>query len=148
MRFLTKKLPIILFLMFNSLVANAALEQTEMTLTKQNSALSTSALVETLLGLLLVLAIIVLLAWLVKRTNRFTSSANGQMKILGGLSLGPRERAVLIQVGDQQLLVGVTSQHVQTLHVLDTPLSTTENTEQSMPFSARLQDMIKQRGQS
>jgi flagellar protein FliO/FliZ len=148
MHTLTTHLTVLFLSLFSSITANAASEDTSASFTKSQSALSTSALVETLFGLLLVLAIIVLLAWLVKRTNRFTTSANGQMKILGGLSLGPRERAVLIQVGDQQLLVGVTSQHVQTLHVLNTPISTAENTEQAIPFSARLQEMIKQRGQS
>lgn len=112
------------------------------------SPVSTSTLIETLVGLLLVLATIAFVAWLLRRTNSFTSSANGQMKIIAGLPLGPRERAVLIQVGDKQILVGVTAQHVQTLHVLDTPLDSNSADSNNTSFAERLQQMIKQRGES
>ena len=76
---------------------------------------TTGALLETLFGLFIVLACIAFLAWLLRRTGRFQSSANGEMKIITSLALGPRERAVLLQVGEQQILLGVTSQNVQPL---------------------------------
>ena len=41
-----------------------------------------------------------------------------QIQVLGGVSLGPRERAVLISVQGQRLLLGVAPGRVQTLHVL------------------------------
>jgi flagellar biogenesis protein FliO len=37
------------------------------------------------------------------------------MKIVGVLALGPREKAVLLQVQDQILLLGVTAQEVRLL---------------------------------
>ena len=49
-------------------------------------------------------------------------AAGGGLRILGGLSMGARERVVLLQVGDTQLLVGVAPGRVQTLHVLEQPL--------------------------
>jgi flagellar protein FliO/FliZ len=112
------------------------------------SPVSTSTLVETLFGLLFVLASIALVAWLLRRSTHFTSSANGQLKVLGGLSLGPRERAVLMQVGDKQILVGVTPHQVQTLHVLDDPIIETAKTDKSERFSSRLQQILQQREQS
>jgi len=36
--------------------------------------------------------------------------------------MGTRERVVLLQVGETQLLLGVAPGRVQTLHVLDKPL--------------------------
>ena len=74
------------------------------------------------LGLLLVLALIAAVAWVLKRSGRFQTTAGGGLRILGGLSMGPRERVVLLQVGDTQLLVGVAPGRVQTLHVLNEPL--------------------------
>jgi flagellar protein FliO/FliZ len=109
---------------------------------------SSTALLETVLGLILVLGIIFVLAWLIKRTNRFQTSVNGEMKVIAGLALGPRERAVLLQVGEQQILVGVTTQHVQTLHVLETPIPVDSNKFKPINFADKLHQIIKQREQS
>ena len=74
------------------------------------------------LGMVAVLAIMLGLAWILKRTGKFQVGAGGGLKILGGLSIGSRERVVLLQVGETQLLVGVAPGQVQALHVLDQPL--------------------------
>jgi flagellar protein FliO/FliZ len=78
------------------------------------------------LGLLLVLALIVAIAWVLKRSGSFQLAAGGGLRVLGGLSMGSRERVVLIQAGDTQLLLGVAPGRVQTLHVLDKPLQTNQ----------------------
>ncbi|NOQ93331.1 MAG: flagellar biosynthetic protein FliO [Methylophaga sp.] len=109
---------------------------------------STGALVETLLGLLLVLAIIAFLVWLLRKTGQFQTSSNSEMHIVANLALGPRERAILLQVGKQQILVGVTSQHVQTLHVLDEPINTDNKQSNSSRFADKLQQMMQQKGKS
>jgi flagellar protein FliO/FliZ len=74
------------------------------------------------LGMLLVLGLILAMAWLLKRSGRFQMGAGGGLRILGGLSMGSRERVVLIQAGETQLLLGVAPGRVQTLHVLEHPL--------------------------
>ncbi len=71
------------------------------------------------LGLLAVVATIFALAWFLRRYGRFQSAANTSLKLLGGLSVGPRERVVLIQIEDRQLLLGVAPGRVQMLHALD-----------------------------
>ncbi len=129
-----------------SLAAESTATNTAKTLT--TPPLTSGAIVETLFGLLLVLGIIVLFAWLIKRTNRFQATANGEMKIIAGLSLGPRERAVLIQVGEQQILVGVTPQQVQTLHILETPVSTEQTKSMPIDFADKFQQILKQRNKS
>lgn len=110
---------------------------------------TTSALLETLLGLFMVLGCIAFLAWLLRRTNRFQSSANGEMKIITSLALGPRQRAVLLQVGEQQILLGVTAQSVQTLHILETPLkSSTIKGDTNPSFAQKFQQIMQQRAKS
>jgi flagellar protein FliO/FliZ len=74
------------------------------------------------LGMLVVLGLILAIAWLLKRSGRFQMAAGGGLRVLGGLSMGSRERVVLIQAGETQLLLGVAPGRVQTLHVLDQPL--------------------------
>lgn len=137
-----------LVMTFSSLSFAAESSENEVAKTLTTTPLSSTALVETLLGLVFVLAIIVILAWLIKRTNRFQATANGEMKIIAGLALGPRERAVLLQVGEQQILVGVTAQQVQTLHILDTPIKTEQATLKPIDFADKFQQILKQRKKS
>lgn len=91
-------------------------------------------------SLLLVLAAIVATAWLLRRFGRLQASANGAMRVIGGLSVGPRERVILVQVGKQQLLLGVAPGRVQMLHVLDEPIVTEGEAGRRAPdnFAERL----------
>jgi flagellar protein FliO/FliZ len=136
---------------FWSALAMAA-EQSNDTLaakTLTSSPVSRGALLETLFGLFVVLACIAFLAWLLRRTGRFQATANGEMKIITSLALGPRERAVLLQVGEQQILVGVTSQNVQTLHILETPVNnSTIKSSSNTSFSEKLQQIMQQKDKS
>lgn len=92
-------------------------------------------LIQTTLGLIVILAMIAGAAWLAKRFGNFKVGAQGRMKIVGGLSVGTRERVVLLQVGEQQLLVGVAPGRIQTLHVLDEALPV-ESTHVDNPKNA------------
>lgn len=71
------------------------------------------------LGLLVVLAIFFLCAWGMRRLSGTNAGAAEKMRIVGGLSLGMRERVVLVQVGKKQLVLGVTPGRIDTLHVLE-----------------------------
>jgi flagellar protein FliO/FliZ len=83
------------------------------------SPLSGGVMLETVAGLLVILGLILGLGWFFKRFGRLSISGKGDITILGGVSLGPRERAVLLQVEGKRLLVGVAPGRVQTLHVLE-----------------------------
>ncbi|MCF6338330.1 MAG: flagellar biosynthetic protein FliO [Gammaproteobacteria bacterium] len=102
-------------------------------------------LAQTTLGLLVVLLVIGAAAWAFKRFGNVHVGAQGRMKIIGGISLGTRERAVLLQVGDQQLVIGVSPGRVQTLYVLDKPVLVEDKPENSTSFSSRLQSAILNR---
>lgn len=74
-------------------------------------------------GLALVVALIAGLAWVLRRLGGVPAAGRGPLQVLGGLSVGARERVVLLRVGDRQLLLGVAPGRVQTLQVLDPPLA-------------------------
>ena len=77
--------------------------------------------------LVLVVGMIFVLAWLVNKTRAGQWAGNsGQLKTLAVLPLGAKEKIAVIQVGDQQLVVGVTPHQITTLATLDTPLTTEE----------------------
>lgn len=120
-----------------------AAEQSTVT-TLSGSPIGAGALFETLLGLILVLSLIVFLAWLLRRTGRFQMTANGEMKIIASIALGPRERAVLLQVGEQQLVVGVTAQQINTLHILENNVTSDKSEDISASFASKLNNMMQQ----
>ena len=103
--------------------------------------LGTSQLVQTLLGLIAVLALIVGLAWGIKRFGRLPGTGNSNIRVEGGVSLGPRERAVLLNVDGTRLLVGVAPGRVQTLHVVSPPLSKQE-LEEELAFEKDLLNAV------
>lgn len=70
------------------------------------------------LALLVVLAAVFAAGWLSRRLRGFGPARGEQLELLAQLPLGPRERAVLLRVGTQQLLLGVAPGSVSTLHVL------------------------------
>ncbi len=76
-----------------------------------------------ILSLLMVLALIIICALVLKRFN-FTQQSVSQLKVVTSLSLGAKERVVVIQAGEQQLLLGVTAQQVTLIDRLAEPLAT------------------------
>lgn len=99
-------------------------------------------------GLFIVIALIVGMAWFMRRMSSMGGMAAGNLKVLGGISVGQRERVVLIQAGETQLLVGVAPGEIRTLHVMDEPISTTveTNSKASSGFAEKLHAAIKNRG--
>lgn len=96
-----------------------------------------------MLSLILVLLIIFLAAWILRRYSRFPGVADGNLKVIGALSVGQRERIILLQVGQEQILVGVTSNKITTLHQLEEPIQVKDNIPISSQFSKRLQEALK-----
>ena len=83
-------------------------------------------------SLVLVVGLILALGWLAKRMPGMQRGGSAsQLKVVASVSLGPRERAVVLDVGGQQLLVGVGQGGVRTLHTLEHPLPVVESTAPS-----------------
>lgn len=104
-----------------------------------------------LFSLVLVLLIIFFAAWMLRRYGRFAAVADGNLKVLGLLSVGQRERILLLQVGKDQLLVGVTTSRITTLHQLSEPIDLEAGSQESNisgSFYQRLQEALKQRQSS
>jgi flagellar protein FliO/FliZ len=71
------------------------------------------------IAMVLVLAALMAAAWMARRFRGAGGAATGSLEVLAQVSLGARERAVLLRVGDRQLLIGVAPGNVRTLHVMD-----------------------------
>jgi len=95
-------------------------------------------------GLIFVVFAIIVLGIIYAKTQGLRPGTNGVIKVVATQPLGPKERLAIIEIADQQLLIGMTTASVQTLHVFDRPVAIVN--EASPSFSARLRSMIK--GQS
>lgn len=93
------------------------------------------SIVSMLLSLIVVIAIIVLCAGLLKKTNLAMGKSKG-MSVVSILPIGTREKLVVVEVADKQLLLGVTSQNVSLIKELDEKLS--------MPSQASFGDSFQQ----
>ncbi|MBK1727088.1 flagellar biosynthetic protein FliO [Halorhodospira neutriphila] len=103
------------------------------------------AIVRILVALLAIVGLILAGGWLLRRHAGGRATASGQMRVLGALPVGQRERIVLVQIGQTQLLLGVAPGRVQTLHVLETPVAGTGEAPApaSDSFAARLRRMMQ-----
>ena len=79
--------------------------------------LSWQKLLQVALGLTLVLGVFALLIPVIRRLGGAQRSASAAMQIIDGLSLGNRERLVLLEVQGQRILLAQGAGSIQTLHV-------------------------------
>lgn len=108
----------------------------------------TIATVATLgLGLLAVIAVIFISAWGIRRVQGMGGVNSQAMKVVAVLSVGQRERVALIDVGEKQILIGITPQSVRTLHVFDEPVVKPSAPGAGGDFASRLQQVLGRSGQ-
>ncbi|MEG0860283.1 MAG: flagellar biosynthetic protein FliO [Pseudomonas sp.] len=108
-------------------------------------------LTQLVLGLLLVLGLIFLLAWLLRRVQNAAPGGGQVIEILGSRTLGPRDRLLLIQVGKEQILIGHSPGSIEALHVLAEPVEVPVSARQAAPeFAQRLMELMgkDQKGKS
>ncbi len=102
---------------------------------------SSSSLLGVALSLVFVLALVLFLAWLARRTRILGVWQGGPMQIRATLALGHRERLVLVEVDGRRLLLGVTQEQVRMLLELDAVTSANEPSQED--FVSRLSALIK-----
>ncbi|WP_428552367.1 flagellar biosynthetic protein FliO [Pseudomonas edaphica] len=99
-------------------------------------------LTQLVLGLLLVVGLIFVLAWLMRRVQRIGPGNAQVIEMIGSRALGPRDRLVLVQVGEEQILLGITPGRITPLHVLKTPVEATRTETATPEFAQRLMELL------
>jgi flagellar protein FliO/FliZ len=102
-----------------------------------------ASLAQVTVSLLLVLAAVFAAAWVARRVRGLGKFGSQAITVIAEAGLGPKERAVLIQVGNQQLLLGVAPGRVSTLHVLTERVATTEPAMPALDSQAPLPPEFK-----
>jgi flagellar protein FliO/FliZ len=104
------------------------------------------ALLQGLIGLVIVLAALAAFFWFLRRFSPGQSGAQGVVKVVGGVMLGPRERLVVVEVGETWLLLGVGGGQVNTLHALPRPANFVPSPHDPLPgFADKLKDLLAKR---
>ncbi|MBT6579061.1 MAG: flagellar biosynthetic protein FliO [Cellvibrionales bacterium] len=76
---------------------------------------SGTSVIQVILSLAFVIVLIYAVAWYVRRLQLTTSGTGQSMRVVSALSVGTREKVVLVQVGEEQLLLGVAPGRVNVL---------------------------------
>lgn len=95
------------------------------------------------MALVVVLAVFWLFARVMRQFQGFQGGMHQGLKIVGALSVGQREKVIVIQAGDEQLVLGVTSSQINTLHVLESPLSQSNPSADPGDFRKKLTAALK-----
>ncbi len=96
-----------------------------------------------LLGLILVMGLMAAAAWALKRLQSVQFRQGGIIKILGSVGVGPQGRIVVIEVGGQWLVVGVTSSRMDVLATLHKKPSPNEDGRNGSEDEGNLPGQLK-----
>ena len=138
--------PIVALMVFFATAVFAAPTQTPPVL--PTSPVSFGGMLKVFFGLAVVLGTVAGAAWLLKRLAPGQVSAGGAIKLIGGIAVGPKERVVVVEVGDTWLVVGVAPGQVNALHnmtKLEIQGGSNSNADDQR-FASWLKDVMKRRG--
>jgi flagellar protein FliO/FliZ len=117
-------------------------------LSQPGSPLSLSSLAQLTLSLVVIVGLILAISWVLKRLKvSAPRGGRGQIAVLDELSVGARERVVLLRVGDSQVLVGIGAGGMVALTPLGTPIVLKESPPTPV-FADRLREFMKRPGSS
>jgi len=120
--------------------AFAAIEQKQTV-----STISTDHVLKWSLGLIIVLALFFTCIWFMRKMGALPVNAKDGMKVVAGLTLGMREKIILVQIGEKQLVLAVTPGRVEKLLLLegeDTLFQQAKEENTDADFSQKLKQIM------
>lgn len=105
-----------------------------------------AGLLQTIFALLLVLGLLIGLAWLLKRYGPKPGGGLANLRVVGALNIGGRERIMVVEVGDQWIVVGAAPGRVNALHTMprqDVDLGAGTGAAQGSIPATRFADWLK-----
>ena len=102
----------------------------------------TQNIIQTIIGLLLVIALFLFMAWVMRRFSQGPGLGGKHIQLLAGMSLGTKEKLLIVDACGQQLLLGVTAQQITTLHRFSDPVIDVSDTHKVSDFAQKLQAFL------
>ncbi|WNJ94647.1 flagellar biosynthetic protein FliO [Vibrio ruber] len=100
------------------------------------------SILTTLGSLIFVVAIILVLALLLKKMRLPALGHQKDLMIIRQLPIGTKEKLLVVQAGEEQFLVGATSHSIQLISKLEQPL-TSKSQAAEHPFAGQLNRFLK-----
>jgi flagellar protein FliO/FliZ len=111
------------------------------------SPLSVGSLTQLTLSLLAIVALIIVISWALKRLRLTSPRGSGEIAVIDELHVGPRDRIVLLRVGESQVLLGLGPSGPVALTPLAAPIVLKAGAR-TPPFAERLRDLMHRPGDS
>lgn len=108
-----------------------------------DAATPTTDIISMVMSLAVVVVLILVLAFFVKKLNPNLTN-NDEFKVIRSLPLGSRERLMVVEIDNAQHLLGVTPHSINYLHKLETPLKEKELPELAKRFGKMLNPQLNQ----
>ena len=108
---------------------------------------STGTLLQTIFALVLVLALLAALAWLAKRYGPKIAGGGSNLRMVGSLNIGGRERIMVVEVGDQWIVVGASPGRINALATMpkqEAGVQSTATLAGHAPSATSFSDWLKQ----
>lgn len=83
--------------------------------------------------------------WAMKRMGGGRLPSGSVIKVIGGVSVGNRERVMVLEVADEWIVIGVAPGHVSTLAQMPRQVQATPAQPDAPGFSAWLKQSIEKR---
>ena len=104
------------------------------------------SLMQTTFALLLVLGLLAALAWFLKRYGPKAAGGSANLRMVGALNLGGRERIMVVEVGDQWIVVGASPGRVNALATMPRQHTVEPHpaVQPGLPMAGGFSDWLKQ----
>ncbi len=96
-----------------------------------------TSIVSIFLSLLLVIGVVFMLAFLMRRFN-VTQSGTSNIKVVASMMAGAKERVIVIEVGGEQHLLGITAHNINHLVTLTSPIDNSATSPSNENFKDKL----------
>ena len=110
--------------------------------TSFTSVADVSSVFQVIAALMVIIVLIIGLSLLYKKFIPIHGVGSGSIRMLSAISLGGKEKIVLMQVGDEQIIVGVSPGYVRKIHKLKNPLPVEEATGENT-FISKLNNELQ-----
>lgn len=107
-----------------------------------SSPVSVTSILSLVTSLIFVVGAILFVGWLYSRMRGVNLRASKAINILAAQPLGPKEKIVIVGIGDKQIAVGMTPTSLQTLHVFDKPVVLHSESPAPAPFADKLRNAL------
>ncbi|KEQ16329.1 flagellar biosynthetic protein FliO [Endozoicomonas numazuensis] len=101
------------------------------------------SLTQVIAPLFFVILLIFALAWIVKKLNIGTPAIGQGIKVVSSIPVSSQARVCLIQIGDKDILLGVTNQQVSLIHTFDESPLPPENRQNHQHFADQFKSLLK-----